>query len=108
MNYNYDDRYLAEAVYTRGGYNWLAPDNRWADYWGVGASWNGHNESFVKDLNIFSTLKPRISYAVTGQAICDYAEYRQSIALLRFMCMVVLLITNGQRRTKLLHVLTRK
>ena len=78
MNYNYDDRYLAEAVYTRGGYNWLAPDNRWADYWGVGASWNGHNESFVKDLNIFSTLKPRISYAVTGQAICDYAEYRQS------------------------------
>ena len=28
MNYNYDDRYLAEAVYTRGGYNWLAPGNR--------------------------------------------------------------------------------
>ena len=78
MNYNYDDRYLAEAVYTRGGYNWLAPGNRWADYWGVGAAWNGHNESFVKELNIFSTLKPRISYAVTGQAICDYAEYKQS------------------------------
>ncbi|MCS3006588.1 SusC/RagA family TonB-linked outer membrane protein [Bacteroides thetaiotaomicron] len=78
MNYNYDDRYLAEAVYTRGGYNWLAPGNRWADYWGVGAAWNGHNESFVKEFNIFSTLKPRISYAVTGQAICDYAEYKQS------------------------------
>ena len=78
MNYNYDDRYLAEAVYTRGGYNWLAPGNRWADYWGMGAAWNGHNESFVKELNIFSTLKPRISYAVTGQAICDYAEYKQS------------------------------
>ena len=60
MNYNYDDRYLAEAVYTRGGYNWLAPGNRWADYWGMGAAWNGHNESFVKELNIFSTLKPRI------------------------------------------------
>ena len=44
----------------------------------MGAAWNGHNESFVKDLKIFSTLKPRISYAVTGQAMCDYAEYKQS------------------------------
>lgn len=78
LNYNYDNRYLAEAVYTRGGFNWFAPGNRWANYWGVGAAWNGHNEGFIKKLNVFSTLKPRITYALTGQATCNYAEYIQS------------------------------
>lgn len=78
INYDYNGRYLAEAVYTRGGYNWFAPGNRWANYWGAGAAWNVHNESFMKEAGFFSTLKPRVSYAVTGQAICDYAEYIQS------------------------------
>lgn len=78
LNYNYDDRYLAEAVVTRGGYNWFAPGKRWANYWGAGASWNGHNETFIKELNVFSTLKPRVTYALTGQSTCDYAEYIQS------------------------------
>lgn len=78
INYDYDNRYLAEAIYTRGGYNWFAPGHRWANYWGAGASWNAHNETFMKDLNIFSTFKPRITYALTGQATCNYAEYIQS------------------------------
>lgn len=78
VNYNYDNRYLAEAVVTRGGYNWFAPGNRWANYWGVGAAWNGHNEDFIKEMNVFSTLKPRITYALTGQATCNYAEYIQA------------------------------
>lgn len=75
INYDYAARYVVEAVYNRGGYNWFAPGKRWASYYGLGFAWNGHNEDFIKDLNLFSTLKFRATYALTGQATANYAEY---------------------------------
>ncbi len=75
VNYDYDNRYVVEGVYTHGGYNWLAPSKRWSDYYGFGAAWNAHNESFIKALGVFDTFKLRGTYALTGMATANYAEY---------------------------------
>lgn len=75
VNYDYDKRYVAEAVVTRGGYNWLAPSKRWSTYYGFGLAWNAHNEAFIQNLGVFSTLKLRGTYARTGMSTANYAEY---------------------------------
>jgi TonB-linked SusC/RagA family outer membrane protein len=77
LNYNFDKRYVAEVAASRGGYNWYAKGHRWENYWAAGLSWNVHNESFIMDSGVFSTLKLRATYGITGQPNTNYGEYIQ-------------------------------
>lgn len=80
-NYSYDNKYLVEAAYSRGGHNWYAPGNRWQNYWAAGLSWNAHNEEFIKDISWISYLKPRFTYGLTGYANPSYYGYLETYTL---------------------------
>jgi TonB-linked SusC/RagA family outer membrane protein len=79
ISYSYDDKYLAEIAGSRGGYNWLAPAQRWATYWAAGIGWNLHKEQFIKNsTTVISNLKLRANYGITGQANAGYYTYIQT------------------------------
>ncbi|MDQ0641107.1 TonB-linked SusC/RagA family outer membrane protein [Pedobacter sp. W3I1] len=78
LTYNYDQKYLFEAAGSYAGYNWFAPNQRWAPYWALGTGWNLHNEAFIKNnLKWISNLKLRGTYGQTGQANAGYYSYIQ-------------------------------
>jgi TonB-linked SusC/RagA family outer membrane protein len=68
INYNWDGKYLLEAAGSYAGYNWYAPEKRWAPYWALGLGWNLHKEDFIKEnFKWISNLKLRGTYGKTGQ-----------------------------------------
>jgi len=66
FDYNYDQRYYASLSYRRDGSSRLSKDSRWGDFWSIAGSWNLHNEAFLKENQLFSTLRVRASYGVNG------------------------------------------
>jgi TonB-linked SusC/RagA family outer membrane protein len=79
LNYVYDGRYVVEGAVSYGGYNWIAPENRWGAYWACGVGWNAHNERFIKDnLSFISNLKLRANYGLTGQVNAGYFSHIQT------------------------------
>lgn len=69
LNYNYDQRFLLNAVLREDGVSYFSSQRRIGYFPGLSAGWNIHNETFFKDMGadkIVSTLKPRISYGENG------------------------------------------
>ena len=68
-NFNYDDRYLATYTYRYDGSSNFGPDNRWAGFHSVAASWKFSNEKFIKDNpGKLSNGKIRVGWGQTGNA----------------------------------------
>ncbi|WP_369434713.1 SusC/RagA family TonB-linked outer membrane protein [Mucilaginibacter yixingensis] len=79
VTYDWDQKYLLEASGSHSGYNWFAPQYRWANFGAVGAGWNIHKEAFIADnIKAISNLKLRGSYGRTGQANAGYYTYIQT------------------------------
>jgi TonB-dependent starch-binding outer membrane protein SusC len=74
LNYNLATKYMVTATIRRDGTSRFSKDNRWGTFPSVALGWRISEESFLKNLNIFSNLKLRASYGVTGQqeGIGDY------------------------------------
>jgi len=71
LNYDYDQRYLLSMVYRVDGISRFAADNRAAFFPGMSAGWNVHREKFYQNSkisNYISSIKPRVSYGVNGNA----------------------------------------
>ena len=66
VRYNYDERYFAEASFRRDGSSRFHPDNRWGNFFSVGASWNLKREMFLQEVNWIDNLKLRASYGEVG------------------------------------------
>jgi len=66
VNYNYNNRYLAEGVIRYDGSSRFSPDNRWGAFYSGSLGWNIHNESFMKDLDWLNQMKLRVSVGQTG------------------------------------------
>ena len=67
FNYNYDERYLVELLGRYDGSYLYAPGKRWGLFPGVSVGWRISNEQFFGSLNnIFSELKLRASYGLSG------------------------------------------
>jgi membrane protease YdiL (CAAX protease family) len=45
----------------------LNPDDRWLTYYSAGFAWRISQENFLKNSNVVSDLKLRLSYGITGQ-----------------------------------------
>ena len=75
LNYNYDDRYLATYTYRYDGSSNFGPDNRWAGFHSVAASWRFSNEKFFEPFkNIIDNGKLRLGWGQTGNSnIGSYA-----------------------------------
>ncbi|GHV51066.1 SusC/RagA family TonB-linked outer membrane protein [Bacteroidia bacterium] len=65
-NYNYKDKYYGSLSYRRDGSSRFYKDNRWGDFWSVGASWRIDQENFLQDVSWVNSLKLRASYGETG------------------------------------------
>ena len=78
LNYQYNNRYLLTVNARRDGSPRFAPSNRWATFPSVALAWKMHEESFIKDLNIFDQLKLRASWGISGNdAIGDFKYLSQ-------------------------------
>ncbi|MEM7298665.1 MAG: SusC/RagA family TonB-linked outer membrane protein, partial [Bacteroidota bacterium] len=74
-NLSIKDKYLITATLRRDGSTRFAPTNRWGVFPSLAVGWRVIDEPFMDGLsNVFSNLKARLSYGVTGnQDIADYA-----------------------------------
>ena len=68
LNYNYEDKYLLQGTIRRDGGSVFGENNRWGYFPSVGAAWRVDKEGFMKDQQLFSDLKFRASYGVTGNS----------------------------------------
>ncbi len=76
INYTLMDKYLASVSIRHDGSSKFAEGNKFSTFPSVALAWNAGNESFIADLNIFSKLKLRASWGLTGsQAISPYATW---------------------------------
>jgi len=64
--YNYDQRYFFSASFRRDGSSRFYKDNRWGNFWSVGASWRVDEEKFMKPVWWVDMLKIRTSYGYVG------------------------------------------
>lgn len=65
-NYTLLDRYLLTASFRRDGSSRFGPANHWGDFSSIALAWRIKEESFLKNVNLFSDLKVRVGYGVTG------------------------------------------
>ncbi|QSB29150.1 TonB-dependent receptor [Flavobacterium sp. CLA17] len=68
VNYNYKDKYLLQGTIRRDGGSMFGVNNRWGYFPSVGGAWRVDKESFMQNQKIFSDLKFRGSYGVTGNS----------------------------------------
>ena len=64
--YNYAEKYFASASFRRDGSSVFGADNKWGNFFSVGASWRAKQEDFLKDVDWLSDLKLRVSYGTSG------------------------------------------
>ena len=75
--YSYKDKYLFTGTIRRDGSSAFGRTNRWGTFPSASVAWRLNEESFIKNLNIFSNLKFRIGWGKTGSS---YGDGSKSIA----------------------------
>ncbi|WP_228236092.1 SusC/RagA family TonB-linked outer membrane protein [Allomuricauda sp. M10] len=77
LNYSaFNSKYVLDLSYRREGNSRFSKDNRWGNFWSVGAAWNLNKEEFLANSDIVNALKLRASYGVTGNALIDLNQYQ--------------------------------
>ena len=79
LNYNFNDMLYASASFRREGCTKFGSNTKWGNFPSASLAWEVTNTPVLKEAvgSIFQSLKPRISYGVTGRS--DFNAY-QSIA----------------------------
>lgn len=68
LNYSYADKYLLQGSIRRDGSSVFGANYQWGYFPSVGLAWRINNEKFMQKQTIFSDLKLRASYGVTGNS----------------------------------------
>ena len=66
VQYDYDGKYFGSASYRRDASSCFHPDNRWGNFWSVGAGWLLNKEAFLENQSWINMLKFKISYGLQG------------------------------------------
>jgi iron complex outermembrane receptor protein len=68
------DRYMLTATIRRDGSSRFGPDYRWGNFPSAAFAWKIIDEPFMKGSKVFSDLKLRVGWGITGQqdGIADY------------------------------------
>ncbi|MCR8894762.1 TonB-dependent receptor [Bacteroides sp. ET336] len=74
-SYNYDSKYYLDFSFRRDGSSKFAPDNRWANFFAVGAMWDLKKEDFLSDVDWLNNLSLKASYGTTGNSSIDDYMY---------------------------------
>lgn len=80
LNYGYAGKYFVQASLRRDGSSAFGANNKFGYFPSVSAAWGIDSEDFMKNQNIFSELKLRLSYGETGNSL----GFDPLISLLRF------------------------
>lgn len=67
LNYTFKERYLFTATVRTDGSSRFSPETRWGTFPALAFAWRINEESFLQHNNIFSDLKLRAGYGITGQ-----------------------------------------
>jgi TonB-linked SusC/RagA family outer membrane protein len=75
-SYTFNDKYLITATYRADGSSkFQTTANKWGYFPSIGVGWRLSEEQFIKDLGVFSNLKLRGSWGITGnQSINPYSS----------------------------------
>ncbi|SIT08570.1 SusC/RagA family TonB-linked outer membrane protein [Belliella pelovolcani] len=66
VNYSFKERYLFSSSFRADASSRFGPNNRWGYFPSVSAGWRINEEAFMSDLDLFSDLKLRGSFGLTG------------------------------------------
>lgn len=66
FNYAYNNKYLLTFTSRADGSSKFGANNKWAFFPSGALSWKAHEETFIKNLKLFSQLKFRASYGFSG------------------------------------------
>ncbi|WP_342645431.1 TonB-dependent receptor [Mucilaginibacter sp. CSA2-8R] len=75
LNYNWGGKYLVDATYRRDGSSRFGINNRFGNFWAVGAGWIFTQESWMKNVSWLSFGKLRGSYGLTGNDQIQNYQY---------------------------------
>lgn len=78
VEYNYDNRYLFNAVLRRDGSSRFSDENKWGNFPSVSAGWRVSNEPFFKS-EFIKDLKLRASYGELGSGNIGNYEYKSFV-----------------------------
>lgn len=65
-SYGYKNRYFLNATVRRDGSSRFGPNTKWGIFPSVSAAWVVSDEGFLRNSNVVSNLKLRLSYGQTG------------------------------------------
>jgi iron complex outermembrane receptor protein len=68
VNYNFKDKYLLQASIRRDGSSVFGENNEWGYFPSAGIAWRINQEGFMENQSVFTDLKLRASYGVTGNS----------------------------------------
>ncbi|MEY3367271.1 MAG: hypothetical protein RI973_426 [Bacteroidota bacterium] len=75
LNYSFDNRILLTMTGRVDGASKFGKNNKYGFFPSGSVAWKLHEEDFIRDLGIFTSLKTRLSYGVIGnQEIFPYAS----------------------------------
>lgn len=74
-NYNYDNKYYINGSFRRDGSSRFHPDNRWGNFYGIGAAWRISQEKFMENVSWVNELKLKGSYGEQGNDRLGTASY---------------------------------
>jgi TonB-dependent starch-binding outer membrane protein SusC len=80
LNYSYAGKYFVQSSLRRDGSSAFGANNRWGYFPSLSAAWGIDGENFMKNQNIFSELKLRVSYGQTGNSL----GFNPLVSLLRY------------------------
>ncbi len=75
LNYTFDKKYLLTASVRRDASSRFSEDNRVGYFPSVALAWRIDQENFIKNTNVFSTLKLRVGWGQTGQQDINNNDY---------------------------------
>ncbi len=71
INYDYDEKYLAEFNYRIDGSSRFGPDNRYGHFPSGSVGWRLSEEDFLSEVETINELKVRVSWGITGNDRID-------------------------------------
>jgi TonB-dependent starch-binding outer membrane protein SusC len=80
-NFTFNDKYLLTMSIRRDGTSRFSEDNRWGNFPAAAFAWRVKDESFLKDSKVFSDLKLRAGWGITGQQnlLGSFTDYLATI-----------------------------
>lgn len=79
VNYSYKDKYILDASFRREGNSRFSKQERWGNFWSLGAGYILTEEAFLQNVSWLDFLKLRASYGKTGNASIGLNQYQATV-----------------------------